>query len=202
MKLHYASASPFVRKVMVLAHETGLTDRIEQVSVQVTPVAPDAQLIRDNPLSKIPCLVTDDGLSLVDSRVICEYLDSLHDGAKLFPSEPERRWPILRLAAMCDEAMDALVLTRYETFVRPEEKRWQPWIDNQLAKTRRTLDHLETRAEGYGGHLCIGTISLGCMLGYIDFRFETEGWRDGRPALARWYETFSQRPSMQATAPV
>ncbi|MCB1971218.1 MAG: glutathione S-transferase [Geminicoccaceae bacterium] len=201
MKFYYSPSSPFVRKVEVAARETGLMDRITLEPVTVTPVAPSDKLMVDNPLSKVPCLVTDDGLSLVDSRVICEYLDSLHDGKKLIPAEPGRRWRVLRLAALADEAMDAAVLTRYETFVRPEDKRWQPWIDNQLAKVTRTLDHVEPDAGRYMGHLCIGTISLACLLGYLDFRYADLRWREGRPALARWFEEMSARPSMQATVP-
>lgn len=201
MKLHHAAASPFVRKVLVVAHETGLADRIEINTVQVTPVAPNAELMADNPLSKIPCLVTDDGLALMDSRVICEYLDSLHDGPKLFPAEPERRWKVLRLAALADEAMDAVVGVRYETFIRPEEKRWQPWIDNQFAKITRTLDHLEPQAANWNGKICIGTITLACLLPYLDFRFPELDWRARRPTLARWQEGMEERQSMRATRP-
>ena len=201
MKLYYAPASPFVRKVLVLGHETGLIDRLELQPAQVTPVSPDADLLRDNPLSKIPCLVTDDGLSLVDSRVICEYLDAQHTGKKLIPDEPARRWPVLRLAALCDEAADALVLARYETFVRPEEYRWSVWTDSLLAKAHRVLDAVEEHAGGYGERICIGTITLACLLGYLDFRFDGESWRKGRPALADWFERFAARPSMRMTMP-
>ncbi len=96
MQLHYNTASPFARKVLVLAREVGLADRLEPVVRMVNPVAPVVEVVADNPLGKIPCLVTDDGLALYDSRVIAEYLDDLHDGPKMFPSAGPARWTALR----------------------------------------------------------------------------------------------------------
>ena len=131
MKLHYSVASPYVRKVMAVAIETGLRGRLEILERKMSPVAPSAELNRDNPLGKIPCLVTDDGLVLYDSRVICEYLDGLHDGPKMFPVAGPARWQALRRQAEGDGVLDAGVLTRYETFLRPEERRWPEWIAGQ-----------------------------------------------------------------------
>jgi glutathione S-transferase len=166
----------------------------------MTPVKPDADLAADNPLGKIPCLVADDGAVLYDSRVICEYLDSLHDGPKMVPAGPAR-WPALRRQAEGDGIMDAGVLARYETFLRPEEQRWPAWLENQKQKFRRALDALETEAEAYET-VDIGTITIGCALGYLDFRYGDEDWREPRPLLAAWFEQFSRRHSMARTAPV
>ena len=138
MRLHHNIASPYVRKVMAVAIETGLEDRLEPVSRMMTPVKPDAGLVEDNPLGKIPCLVTDDGAVLYDSPVICEYLDSLHDGPKMFPAGPAR-WTALRRQAEGDGILDAALLVRYETFLRPEERRWPEWIEGQKLKFRRAL---------------------------------------------------------------
>ena len=113
MKLHYNAASPFVRKVMAVAIETGQEDRLAPVTRMMTPVKPDAELVLDNPLGKIPCLLTDDGAVLYDSRVVCEYLDSLHDGPKMFPAGGPARWTALRRQAEGDGIMDAGVLARY-----------------------------------------------------------------------------------------
>ncbi|MGH6920397.1 MAG: glutathione S-transferase N-terminal domain-containing protein, partial [Geminicoccaceae bacterium] len=107
MQLHYSVASPFVRKVMAVAIETGMDGRLEPVNRTTTPVKPDADLVRDNPLGKIPCLVADEGAVLYDSRVICEYLDSLHDGARMFPGAGPARWTALRRQAEADGIMDA-----------------------------------------------------------------------------------------------
>ena len=199
MKMHYATASPYVRKVRVLAIETGLADSIDLAGVAVTPVGPDAGLCADNPIGKIPTLVRDEAGALYDSRVICEYLDGLHDGSRMFPESGEARWTALRRQALADGILDAAVNTRYETFLRPEEFRWSDWIEGQMQKVRRSLDALE--AEPLGESVDIGTISVACALGYLDFRFPDEGWRDTRPKLAAWFEMFSARPSMSETRP-
>ena len=199
MNLYYNPASPYVRKVRVLAMETGLMDRIELARVTITPTDPDATLCADNPIGKIPTLVLDDGDTLYDSRVICEYLDGLHAGARLFPGDGDARWIALRRQALADGILDSAVNTRYETFLRPEELRWADWVDNQMAKIRRSLDVLES--ESPGDAIDIGSISVACALGYLDFRYSDEGWRDSRPKLAAWFEKFAQRPSMSETSP-
>ncbi len=199
MKLYYNPASPYVRKVRVLAMENGLMDAIELAEVTITPVGPDADLCADNPIGKIPTLVRDDGGALYDSRVICEYLDGLHGGARMFPEHDAERWTALRRQALADGILDAAVNTRYETFLRPRELRWPDWSDGQMAKVRRSLDELEE--ESFGEGVDIGTISVACALGYLDFRYPDEGWRDTRPKLAAWCEKFSARPSMSETRP-
>ncbi len=199
MKLYYSPASPYVRKVRVFAMETGLMDDIELAEVTITPVGPDAELCADNPIGKIPTLVRDDGGALYDSRVICEYLDGLHGGARMFPENEDERWTALRRQALADGILDAAVNTRYETFLRPRELRWPDWVDGQMTKVRRSLDEVEGESLGDGAD--IGTISVACALGYLDFRYPDEGWRDSRPTLAAWFEKFAARPSMSETGP-
>ena len=199
MKLYYSPPSPYVRKVRVLAMETGLMDDIELAEVTITPVGPDAELCADNPIGKVPTLVRDDGGALYDSRVICEYLDSLHGGARMFSENQDERWTALRRQALADGILDAAVNTRYETFLRPQELRWPDWTDGQMTKVRRSLDELEGESLGEG--VDIGTISVACTLGYLDFRYSDEGWRDTRTKLAAWYEKFAARPSMSETSP-
>ena len=199
MKLHYSPASPYVRKVRVVAIETGLMDGIDLANVTISPVGPDADVCADNPVGKIPTLVRDDGDALFDSRVICEYLDSLHDGARMFPDKGDARWTVLRWQALADGILDAAVGTRYETFLRPENLRWPDWVGAQMHKIRRSLDALE--GETLGDGVDIGTISVACALGYLDFRYPDEGWRDSRPTLAAWFETFGARASMRETCP-
>ena len=201
MRLHTNPASPFGRKVKVLAHEAGLIGRLELLDQATTPVSPSEAVVRDNPLGKIPCLVTDDGEALYDSRVICEYLDSLHDRAKMFPPASPARWTALRRQAEGDGIMDAGVLGRYESFLRPEERRWPEWLEGQKGKCRRALDSLEGEADGFGDMVDIGTIAIGCALGYLDFRYGDEDWRATRPRLATWFERFAARPAMARTAP-
>ena len=199
MKLHYNPASPYVRKVRVAAIETDLMEGIELVPEVVSPVAANAVVCVDNPIGKIPTLVLDDGSTLFDSRVICEYLDTLHAGARLFPEAGEARWTALRRQALADGMLDAAVITRYESALRPESYRWPEWIQGQKEKFRRATDVLE--AEPLGDGVDIGTIAIACALGYLDFRYSDEGWRDSHPNLSEWYGRFSRRPSMTQTQP-
>ena len=201
MKLFHNIASPFVRKVRVLAAETGLASRVELVQSVFTPVSPDTGLFASNPLGKIPTLMLDDGTALYDSRVICEYLDTLHEGPKMFPAQGEARWAALTRQALGDGILDAAVGMRYELALREPSRQWPEWIENQRQKYRRSLDALEAEADSLDGDLDIGVITAACALGYLDFRYPNEGWRDTRPGLAQWYAAFSERDSMRSTIP-
>ncbi len=64
MKLFYSPASPYVRKCMVVAHELGLAGRIEHLAAAANPVNRDPNIVRVNPLGKVPTLFTDDGAVL------------------------------------------------------------------------------------------------------------------------------------------
>lgn len=200
MKIFHAAASPFVRKCLVAADELGLRDRIELVPAAAHPINRDATVVAQNPLGKIPTLVCDDGSVLFDSRVICEYLNGLGDG-HLIPRSGDERFRVLAEQSLADGVMDAAVLTRYETFARPEALRWSEWITGQLAKVASGLDALEARAASFGDRVDLGTIAFGCALGYLDFRFASLGWRDTRPNAAAWFEWFGGRDSMVATRP-
>jgi glutathione S-transferase len=202
MRLHYSPGSPYVRKVLVTAYEAGLEAHIETVPASVSPVTVDTTVVADNPLGKIPCLVTDEGESLYDSRVIAAYLDSRHNGHKLFPHEGPTRWIALRREALADGICDASILCRNETVLRPKDRQWQDWLDGQRQKIERALDRLEQEVESFPVLPDIGQIAVAAALGYRDFRFPDEDWRKHRPKLAAWYATFAQRPSMQATVPV
>ena len=198
MKIFFASASPFVRKCLVAAQELGLRERIELVTAAAHPVNRDPHVVAHNPLGKIPTLVTDDGSVLFDSRVICEYLDAL-GGGRLIPRDGNARWSVLAEQALADGVMDAAVLLRYETFLRPEALRWNEWIGGQFEKVNSGLDALESRAAAFGDRVDLGTIAFSCMLGYLDFRFASLAWRDSRPKAAAWFEWFGARDSMVAT---
>ena len=201
MKLFFNPASPFVRKVRVTARETGQDKNIEEIVAAVSPVKANADLAKANPLVKIPTLVTDDGMALFDSPVICEYLDSLHSGRKLFPPSGPARWSALRLQAVGDGILDAGILCRYEAALRPPELQWADWIAGQKGKWHAGLDLLEQNADALAGEPTIASITAGCALGWLDFRYGGDDWRGGRPRLTRWFEQFSARPSMQATMP-
>lgn len=198
MKLHYSPTSPYVRKVMIVAIETGQEGKIDKPTANMAD--PAAPYTKDNPLAKVPALITDDGLALFDSPVICEYLDAQHKGNKVFPAPGPARWKALRQQALADGILDAALLRRYES-QRPQNLQSQDWTDKQKLKMTRALDTLESEAADLDGPLTIGSIAVGCALGYLDLRFAAERWRQGRPKLAAWYEKTAQRKSFLDTVP-
>jgi len=201
MRLWSNPASPFARKVRIVARETGLDKGIEEMSIMVSPVKPHADLAKENPLVKIPALTTPDQGTLYDSAVICEYLDSLHKGAPLFPKAGPERWRELRLQALGDGILEAAVLMRYESAVRPQALQWGDWIAGQFGKVRSGIDALERECGGWGERFAIGQITAACVCGYLDFRFPDEKWRATHPVLEKWFAKISQRPSVTATVP-
>ena len=202
MTLFHNPLSPFVRKVMVLLHETGQQDRVALQASVLTPVSPDLVLVADNPLGKIPALKLADGSVIHDSRVILDYLDQQHVGNPLIPREGAARWRRLTLASMADGVMDAAVLIRYEVALRDPQKHWDEWLDGQRDKIRRTLAFLETDAIAeLTSHFDVAAISVACALGYLDLRHPDLAWREANPQLAAWFFEVSQRPSMLATMP-
>ncbi len=201
MKLYYSPTSPYVRKVTVLALETGLDAKIERLATPTTPVDQNPQVAAANPVAKVPTLITDDGLHLFDSRVICEYLDTLHDKPKFFPAEGAARWNALRQQALGDGLLDAALLARYEGFLRPEDKRWSDWSDGQMKKVHGALAEVDALANGLGDRVDIGTVTLACALGYMDFRYAGIGWRQQYQKAAAFADRLFARPSFQATIP-
>ena len=202
MKLYWSPRSPYARKVMVFAHETGLVGRIETVKTLVSMTSPNRDLMKLNPLAKIPTLVADDGMVLFDSGVICEYLDGLHDGEKLFPADPARRWPALRWHALGNNMLDNLVPWRNER-LRPPPQQSPETLAGYELKVRTALAFLDQEAAALGrSPVSIGHVVIAVALGYLDFRFADFEWRKGNGKIAAWYESFSQRPSIRNTMPV
>lgn len=200
MKLHFNPASPFVRMVRVTAHEVGLADQIELVPTgMISPDGVHDRVASDNPLGKIPCLVTDHGHSLFDSRVICEYLAHHGGSTSLFPHEPVKRFRVLTLQALASGIADAGVLYRYETVMRPSGLQWDAFAQRQLKRIDDGLDALETRWTQDLGEVNAGSIAAACTLSHLDFRYADRPWREQRPQLAAFYEGFAKRPSMQTT---
>jgi glutathione S-transferase len=200
MKLFYTRPSPYARKARAAAIELGLKDRIEFVEVTTLthPTNYIPELQRENPLQKVPVLVTDDGQRLFDSAVIAEYLDALADGT-LFPKD-ERRWSALKLHALAQGIMDAGVSVRLES-LRTESKRWDEWIEAQLRKVRNGLDAVEAEPELLADPLHIGHLALACAVEWLAFRDVYTESEAGRPRLAAWLGTMRNRPSLAATRP-
>jgi len=198
MKLHYSPASPYVRKVMACAIARGLEGGIEKVSTN--PHVSPADLLADNPLSKVPALVADDGTAIYDSPVICEYLDTLGSAPALFPptGSPARlRAQIMHAAA--DGILDAAVARRLN-MPHPQDDGRKAFDARQKAAVDRALAVLER--DPPAGLSDIGAIAVACALGYLDFRFAAEPWREAHPRLATWFAEVSKLRPLAETVPV
>jgi glutathione S-transferase len=197
MKLHWSPRSPYVRKVMIAAHELGLQDRLTCVRTVVGGTTPHMDLMRINPLGKIPTLELEDGRVLYDSFVIIAYLDTLHTGPKLLP-DGEARLTSLRRHALGNGMLDIGLAAIGERF-RPVERRSEPHLALWRLKLRACVDALEQEAAVLAREpFDVGQLVIGIALGYLDFRFADENWREGHPALAAWHASFNARPSVRA----
>jgi glutathione S-transferase len=200
MKLHWSPRSPFVRKVMIVAHERGLADRLTCMRTVAAMTTPHAELMKDNPLSKIPTLILDDGAALYDSAVICEYLDGLDGRPQLFPLDRAARLVALRRQALGDGFLDLLVLARNERLrAQPSDA----YLASAAVRTSAVLASLDAEADALAGSdFSIGHIAIGCALAYLDFRFAEQDWRKHHAGLAAWHAGFNTRSSVRATLPV
>jgi glutathione S-transferase len=197
MKLAYSAASPYVRKVNACAIARGIDAKIDRWKVGTT----DPALLDFNPLSKVPTLVTDDGAMLYDSPVICEYLDSIGTAPKLFPPAGPARWKALCQEALGDGILDATQPRRREIAL-PQDDGRKSYIELQQGKVKRALAALEKEAGSLGMLTTIGEITIGCALGYLDFRYANEPWRPGHPKLEAWYAKVAKLPPLAETMPV
>jgi glutathione S-transferase len=195
LKLFHSATSPFVRKVMACAIARGIEGQITEMPTN--PHESPAALLAANPLSKVPCLITVDGMALFDSPVICEFLDSIGGEIGMFP-QGASRWRALRLQAIGDGIMDAAVLHRGES-QRPREDARDAVMVRQTAAVTRALDLLETDPPSL--HLDIGSLTVACALEYLDLRMAHLNWREGRPRLAGWLAGIAGEPALARTAP-
>ncbi|UYN93365.1 MAG: glutathione S-transferase N-terminal domain-containing protein [Enhydrobacter sp.] len=197
MKLAYSAASPYVRKVNACAIKRGIDGQIERLKIGTT----DPALLQYNPLSKVPTLMLDDGTCLYDSPVICEYLDTIGPAPKLFPMAAPARWKALTQQALGDGILDATQPRRRELTL-PQDDGRKAYIALQQGKVTRSLDALEKEAGALGDLATIGEITIGCALGYLDFRYANEPWRPGHPKLEAWYARVVKLPPLAETMPV
>jgi glutathione S-transferase len=198
MKLHHSPASPYVRKVMACAIARGLDGRIEKVATN--PHVSPAGLLADNPLSKVPALVADDGTAIYDSPVICEYLDTLGDAPALFPpTGSAARLAAQIMHATADGILDAAVARRLQ-MAHPQDDGRRAFDARQKAAVDRALGVLERSPPK--GLSDIGEIAAACALGYLDFRFPHEPWREAHPRLAAWFAEVSKLRPIAETVPV
>lgn len=200
MKLYTNPASPFARKARIIVRELNLTGVVEEVDVPRGGLGDAFRTI--NPLGKIPVLVLRDGSTILDSRVICEYLNDV-GGGKFFPGksllrENSGHWRSLTIAAIADGICDAAVARAYE-LMRPVEQQSEAVVQKHMNAVTAGLDVLNNAR--FTDKVTIGEIATACAVGYLDFRIPELAWRDTRPNLRDWYEKFAQYPSMKATWP-
>jgi glutathione S-transferase len=196
MKLRHSATSPFVRKIVVALHELGMNDQVERIPSNV--LKREVREGLPNPLGKVPCLETDDGMTLYDSPVIVEYLDSLKGGGRLIPPSGRARWDALRRQALGDGILDNTVLSFIETLRKPERQS-AGWIAHNRSGSERAIKALESEADQLGGAADVGKITIAIAIDFFDMHFPDAGWRASCPKLAAWFEEFKQRPSMRAS---
>lgn len=199
MKMFWSSRSPFVCKAMIAAYESGVADKIERIPAVVSLSKPNLDVMHDNPAGMIPTLILDDGDTLFDSVVICEYFDSLAAAPKLFPKQGAARWAALKRHALGDNMLDSLLLRRSET-TKPESRQTPEWLTTFSLKLRNFTDVVEAEAESLTATpFNIGHIAIGVALAYTDFRFAHVKWREGHPRADAWMQSFLARESVVKT---
>lgn len=197
MNLLYQTHSPYARKVLVFAHEAGLATSLRVVHQETSPTLRNDLVFAENPLGKVPVLVRPGATPIFDSDVICAYLDTLHDGRKLIPTSGDPRWHALCVQAVAQGLAEAGIALRWETVRRPEALRYPPLRAGYATKLLSSYDWLERELD-VDSALHVGHIAVATTLSWIEFR-ELPGFRDGRPRLTAWFDTFAARDSMRAT---
>ena len=201
LKLFYSDRSPYVRKVMVTLHEINLLENVEIVGVRTNPLGVVEDLVDVSPLGKIPTLVLPDGTTIFDSRVICSYLNSIGK-SDLYLAQENLKWSIKTAEANFDGILDAALLMVYEHRYRQDRYQSVEWLENLWKKIERTLDfYNNSSSKILSGSLNMGQISLGCALGYLDYRHNNRNWRAKNQNLRDWFAEFSERLSMRNTIP-
>jgi glutathione S-transferase len=195
MKLYWSPNSPYARKVVVVAKELRIDDRVKLIETSAVPTKENSELSALNPLTRIPTLQLNTGETLFDSSLICEYLDEFADGGLLPALGPARR-QVFKLELFGLDIMDRAVVCRQET-LRPEGYRWSGWVDAQFDRIGKILDVLDANVPALDPDL--GTITVGCALEYLDFRFGDRPWRSPRPHLTAWQQQLALRPSIAST---
>lgn len=197
LKLFWSSRSPFVRKVMIVAHELGVANQIEAVRTVVHPAWPNSDVMKYHPLSRIPVLLVDE-TPIYDSRVIIDYLDHTFGAGALTPADPPRRWTSMTRHALGDAMMEAAVQWLIER-ARPDPGRDDALIASCRLRLEAALDVMNADEDLMGPGFDAGQIAVASALLYLDFRFRANDWREGRAALARWVDGVAERPSVRAT---
>jgi len=200
VKLFYSPASPYARKVRMVIIERGLEAHVEGVPVSANDDPPE--LIAVNPLGKIPVLITDDGIPLYDSPVICACLDAHPQGQgdRLRPHTGDARWLVMRAEALGDGMMDLGVALTAEGR-KPDGEKSPTLAARQQGQLLRALNSAHETLRLLPNEPTLGHLALAAALGYLDLRQPGLNWREQRGELAGWHEAFAKRPSYVQTTP-
>lgn len=198
LQLLCSETSPYARKVRITVLELGLENQVQQVNN--SPLESNAELLASNPLSKVPALRLANGDSLYDSRVICEYLDSLVEHKNLIPQAGDARWQCLKLQALADGMMDAAVAIIFER-KRTDTMPSQYWLSRWEQALNRGLEHLDKEVDNLSQQFDLAAIAATATLGYLDFRHPQRDWRAEHPNLAAWHADCGKRESVRNTQP-
>lgn len=197
MKLYYSPTSPYARKCRALVIEKGLEEKIEMV--EAIPFDNPEELHGANPLGKVPALTRDGAAALIDSPLICEFIDTLND-ERWVPESGGPRWAVLRQQAIADGLIDITIGRRIELW-RDEKLHYDFWIDRWGEAVKRTVAVLEHERGQFERSFDLGALSVAISLGYLDLRYPDYDWRADAPGLAEFYARWAARESMQRTEP-
>ncbi len=206
MQLFWTPASPFVRKVMAVVHEAGLSEQVEIVPTvwphewATRTVSFDPAFIAANPVGRIPALVTESGIALCESNLICRYLAAKGGKPELIPGDTDADLPLVRLWGLSDGAIEAMIAARAES-LRSGTERSRDFIRKQMDRIARCFDSFDINVLQRFRQPTIAHLAAAIACSYMDFRFPDEDWRTKRPQLVDWYEQFSRRQSMMMTIP-
>ncbi|AOS95721.1 putative GST-like protein YibF [Microbulbifer aggregans] len=196
MKLFLTHSSPYARSARIILRESNLLEQVQETESH--PFSNDPDFLTANPLGKVPCLVTDDGHGIMDSEVICAYLDrELGDGR--LGKALEKDWQLRTYYSVCSGLIDTLVLLRIEKGREHDGLRSEFWWQRYQDAIRRTLDYLEQQAALLPGELSLAHINLAATLGYLDFRHAEIDWRNNHKRLAEITASLEQRQAFRDT---
>ena len=184
MQLFYTNSSPYANCVRMVISALGVSGEIDMVESH--PFKDEAMFLKANPLGKVPCLV-DSGEVILDSEVICDYLDANISGGELF-NPVYADWRLKTFYSVCSGLIDTCVARRIEVMREKEGLKSEFWWQRQGRAIERTLSYLSEKLALLPEQLCVIHISLMACLGYLDFRHPDIDWRRHYPALKAFYD--------------
>jgi glutathione S-transferase len=199
MKLYVTFGSPYARLARIIVIEKALEDRVEIIAAKTR--APDSPYYRINPSGRVPYLVDDAGVGMEDSQLICAYLDGLDGKPRFHDASRASDWTYRRFEFSARSMCDGIAVWGRE-MARPENERSPTTLAHEAARAQRMADFFEDRVtdplmQGTPGmaHLVLAVaVEMARKRGLGDLTA-------GRPRLASWMRSISDRPSMQATVP-